>query len=159
MTNRIVIQASGMKISKPGVNVLTAGQEDLIFDTDHQGLGVYQTGTVSISGCSTSAITPGGNREGLNKTTVSFSSLGYIPMAAWQWWPSGGDVRIGGQFYAYFYDAILDGAGDPTGSYYTTYQSGDGIIGQIFTNKLELYNRSSATITCRYVVFYQKAFT
>lgn len=67
MTNRILISAAGLKVSKPGVNVLTASAVgDFSFSSDYLGYGLYQAGTFLATG----------NRV---ETTFSFTSLGYVP--------------------------------------------------------------------------------
>jgi hypothetical protein len=49
MTNRILLNSSGLKISKSGVNVLTAGNADLLFTSDYSHLAFYATGTFTIA--------------------------------------------------------------------------------------------------------------
>lgn len=44
MANRVLLDASGLKVSKPGVNVLTAGDAGLLFDTNTPMLQVIASG-------------------------------------------------------------------------------------------------------------------
>lgn len=68
MTNRVLIGAlgggaQGIKISRPGVNVLTAADYDLIFHSDWVGNSkIHQRGTLTYG------------------STASFPSLGFIPV-------------------------------------------------------------------------------
>lgn len=49
MANRILLDKSGLRVSKPGVNVLTAEQRDLIFDSSWSQITPYMKGTVPLS--------------------------------------------------------------------------------------------------------------
>ena len=45
MTNRVLLNSSGLKISKPGVNVIGASIADLNFNSDYSQMGLYRQGT------------------------------------------------------------------------------------------------------------------
>lgn len=47
MANRIVMDVTGIKVSKPGFDVLTAGPNNLIFDMNNV-FGVYYSSVVSV---------------------------------------------------------------------------------------------------------------
>lgn len=70
MANRLLVGDygdgyHGMKLSIPGVNVLTANDQQLIFDTKWIGAGsILYTGTSTMG------------------STVSFPTMSYVPMAA-----------------------------------------------------------------------------
>lgn len=50
MTNRVVMSAAdGVKVSKPGVNVLTASDEDLVFNSAWSAFAIHSTGSQSVS--------------------------------------------------------------------------------------------------------------
>lgn len=68
MTNRVVLSASALKISKSGYDVLTETDEGhLSFNSAYGGLGVRASGTLSVAS----------GADG----SVSFSDDGYIPFA------------------------------------------------------------------------------
>lgn len=48
MANRVVIDPGIMKISKPGVNVLTAVDDDLLFNADWAGFRVLTRGSFTL---------------------------------------------------------------------------------------------------------------
>jgi hypothetical protein len=48
MVNRVLFDANVLKISKPGVNVLTANPWDLQFNSDASGMDKYISGSASI---------------------------------------------------------------------------------------------------------------
>lgn len=60
MANRVVMDANGLKVSKPGVNVLTAGDNGLLFDTNTPMLQVIASGgwTGVSSGATRTATLP-----------------------------------------------------------------------------------------------------
>lgn len=45
MTNRVLLNDSGLKISKPGIDVLSASHNDLQFDSTKSQIGYKQSGT------------------------------------------------------------------------------------------------------------------
>lgn len=73
MTNRVALGAIGggnygLKISKPGVDVLSAADKDLSFSSLWPAHSlIHQTGTMTVT---------------TSPTTVSFTDLGFIPVAA-----------------------------------------------------------------------------
>jgi len=74
MANRIVLDANGLRVSKPGYDVFSAGPENLIFDTN-AGLLVHYTFTMS-------AVGNGG--VGTLTQDIGYPSLGYYPIFAMQ---------------------------------------------------------------------------
>lgn len=72
MANRVLMDANGIKISKPGVNVLTAGQDGLMFDSGTKMLQVIDAGTRSGS---------------TTVFDVSFPNIGIVPFV-WMWSPN-----------------------------------------------------------------------
>jgi len=71
MANRVVIDSNGIKVSKPGQNVLTASNQNLIFDSTKARTGqIYAGGTNLNLGDSSSNFL----------TTSSKANLGYIPL-------------------------------------------------------------------------------
>lgn len=70
MANRVLMNASGLKVSKPGVNVLTASPLQLIFNSEWGGMGVVQSGTWNVAwpGGTTKQVS---NRVALTKTFSS----------------------------------------------------------------------------------------
>lgn len=49
MTNRILLDSGGLKISVPGVDVLSAGQRYLAFSPNYKMPRIYQSGSVSLN--------------------------------------------------------------------------------------------------------------
>jgi len=73
MANRVLIDSNGIKVSKPGQNVLTATNQNLIFDSSKVRTGqIYAGGTNLNLGDSSSNFL----------TTSSKANLGYIPLVA-----------------------------------------------------------------------------
>ena len=71
MANRVLIDSNGIKVSKPGQNVLTATNQNLIFDSSKVRTGqIYAGGTNLNLGDSSSNFL----------TTSSKANLGYIPL-------------------------------------------------------------------------------
>lgn len=66
MVNRVLLNANALRVSKAGVDVLSAGLGSLQFNSDWSALGLLTTGTVSDSW---SAI---GSYAGTSVTTVNF---------------------------------------------------------------------------------------
>lgn len=48
MANRVLLYTNGLKISRPGVNVLTAGNADLLFNSDLSSMVVGQRGSFYV---------------------------------------------------------------------------------------------------------------
>lgn len=70
MAQRILLNTSGIKISKPGFNVLTAGPEDLSMD-NYKGLLVHHTAVLAR---------PASIPSGGTTTTSFFPALPWHPM-------------------------------------------------------------------------------
>lgn len=49
MANRVVLDETGLKVSKPGANVLTAGASGLQFSSDWSALGFYRRGEMDCN--------------------------------------------------------------------------------------------------------------
>lgn len=75
MANRVLLDANGLKISKPGFNVLATGDDNLLFDSSSKMAQVVASGSRTISG--------GGTAD------VTFPNLGFVPYV-WFW---SGDKR------------------------------------------------------------------
>jgi hypothetical protein len=48
MTNRVLLDNTGLKVSKPGVDVLTAALSDLVFRSDDGGMPVFLKPTILL---------------------------------------------------------------------------------------------------------------
>lgn len=48
MANRVVLDQQGLKVSRPGVNVLTASDQQLLFTSDHSCFGVVERGDHAV---------------------------------------------------------------------------------------------------------------
>lgn len=59
MANRVLLQPTGMKVSRPGVDVLTAGDADLLFSSDASQTPVHMKGTVTFSSSSIQSVNYG----------------------------------------------------------------------------------------------------
>lgn len=70
MANRVLMNASGFKVSKPGVDVLAAGNINLSFSSDWSAMGVIQSGSYNVSGWSGST----GSHYGSIALVKSFAS-------------------------------------------------------------------------------------
>lgn len=73
MVNRVVLDADGLRVSKPGVNVLTAGRRNLMFDSDAAGLEFHSRGTIN----------PPDNILKDNTKTYTYNyghDFGYVPL-------------------------------------------------------------------------------
>jgi hypothetical protein len=145
MTNRIVFSANALRISKPGYDVLTeTNPNNLIVDGTYAGLGMYQTGTVVVSGNT--------------KVTVAYSNpLGNIPFVMMQYART--SDAVGGGFYyesnttSYIEDTI------PASRVYETTPNSSVCIGldyYVSTSNLYIYNRDTSARTIRYVIFYSR---
>lgn len=78
MVNRIILNASTIKVSKPGVDVLTASTsepDNFILDSQTQSLGIFMTGELSI----TASAMYSGSRTYVGQTLMFPYDLGYIP--------------------------------------------------------------------------------
>jgi hypothetical protein len=53
MANRLLLDADKLIVSKPGFDVLTAGEQDLVFDSRRQAQFLVATGTVVVGGWNT----------------------------------------------------------------------------------------------------------
>jgi hypothetical protein len=49
MANRVLLNALGLRVTKPGANVLTAGNADLLFSSDWSQVGHHLSGSKTIS--------------------------------------------------------------------------------------------------------------
>lgn len=66
MANRVLMNAQGLRISKPGANVLTAGDDDLMFDSTSKMAQVTHSGIAS-------------NVSASNNPSISWPALGFVP--------------------------------------------------------------------------------
>lgn len=70
MANRVLLDPNGMKVSRPGVDVLTAGDADLLFSSDFSQTPVHMKGIVTFSSSSIRTLNFG--RTFLNMPMVTF---------------------------------------------------------------------------------------
>ncbi|QPC87425.1 hypothetical protein GA830_12230 [Mesorhizobium sp. NBSH29] len=49
MTNRIIMNSSGVKLSRPGIDVLSASDINLLFNSNYMSIGLFQAGTLSTT--------------------------------------------------------------------------------------------------------------
>lgn len=84
MANRAVLNVNGLKVSKPGVNVLTAGINDLLFSDNWSALSKHMSGSLSIS-------------SGGNKFVNFGKTFAQVPLVMWEW-NGYGDQWIGGAY-------------------------------------------------------------
>lgn len=147
MTNRVLLNANALRVSKAGVDVLTAGLGNLQFNSDWSALGVLTSGTVSDS-WSTS-----GN-EGWWATTIGFGrTFASAPLVFFEFDVGGGKFIAVGDSSG-FQIKLIDGA-PPTQKYFW-------IVAQATTTGINFYARynmqtSSWTqphFTVRYTVMY-----
>lgn len=59
MANRVVLTLGGLKVSKPGINVLTAADTDLIFSSDFNQGSLFSRGSVTFSSSSIQSVNYG----------------------------------------------------------------------------------------------------
>ena len=71
MANRVLIDSNGIKVSKPGQNVLTATNQNLIFDSSKARTGQIYAGGANLNL---------GDSSSNFLTTSSKANLGYIPL-------------------------------------------------------------------------------
>jgi len=93
----------GIKISKPGKDVLTCGIEDLIYYSKYPLLKIKSTGTGTITY---------DHDDASNDVLVATHSLGYIPIFTFltQWYDIDGDAKSTTYRHAPFYDSLAGGA-------------------------------------------------
>ena len=107
MTNRVLLNNAGLKVSAAGVNVLTAGIADLLFSSDYAQLGLYATGQFTV----------GFSDVNSPQTKVTFGKTFRKPPMVIFYAVSGAQrFYLGGpQGYSYTYDIRLQS--DQTQSY------------------------------------------
>lgn len=90
MANRVLLNATGLKVSQAGVNVLTAAQSQLLFSSDWSALGLVQSGSYNVNSWSGSAnLRSHSGSIALNKTHSA------PPFMLFYWVYSGSNVPIG----------------------------------------------------------------
>lgn len=143
MTNRILFTAGSFRISKPGYDVLTeTNPQNLIVDGTYAGLGMYATGTATISGNT--------------KTTISYSNVtGSIPFVLLQY-SRGSDSVGGGFYYQSSTTSYLEDTTPATRVYETTPNSSVclGFDVYVSTSNIYVWNKDTSSRTFRYVIFY-----
>jgi hypothetical protein len=103
MTNRVLLDSSGLKVSKPGVNVLTASASQLNFNSEWSQVGLYRRGTYTIDW----PISASGIFINLGKTFTT------PPIVIFEIKDGSVYRTIGGP--SGFYYQVLSGGGDGTG--------------------------------------------
>lgn len=142
MANRVLLNASGLKISKPGINVLTAtAAGDFAFVSDYRTLPIRQTGTVSVP--ARTSIT-----HEYNSATISYSNDGYTPLVVVAEAQSGVSEQESGYVW-YQQDFVSEEVG-----YSEQYLYGRGVA-VIFVGPTGAYiaNWGDSAVTARYFVF------
>lgn len=144
MVQRILLDTtSGIKISKPGYDVLSALSDDqLIVDGSKHGLGMALTGTATV--------TP------RTRVNIPYSNpYGTIPYVLVQY-DSGAGYAIGGGMYGHFYtEGSYQDTSPPYYLYTTSTQSDSvGLDVWVTTSNISIFSAHPSTRTVRYVVFF-----
>lgn len=141
MSHRILLNASNFKISKPGYDVTSAlTDHELILDGAKQGLGMYQTGQVTI---------------GANvKSAISFSNpFGAIPFVLVQY--NNGSSAVGGGLYeTVSTTSYLEDTVPATRVYESSITYGIGFSYYYSTANIYIWNKSTSSRTFRYIIFF-----
>jgi len=151
MTNRVLIDSNNFKVSKPGVNVLTAtAPKDFLLFNNYSTLGAYQTGTVTFN-----PIYP------FYKQSYPLSNpTGYVPLVLVQ--QLNGSFSMGGGYYENISGFALENGGgfnnpgDPpeyAPMYFNTSES-KGFRLFVSENFFEIEHIAIAPLTYRFLVFY-----
>lgn len=88
MTNRVLLDSSGLKVSKPGVNVITANRNQLLFGSDASCMTLHMSGVWALSNTTATQTLL------LGKT---FSRIPYVTLFV----DFGGSFNVGGQFIGF----------------------------------------------------------
>jgi len=72
MANRILLDSSGLKVSKPGVDVFSGSPQNLSFDSTYKGIRPFYTLVTSYGGSQPQWI------------SIPYPSPGYRPLMTWQ---------------------------------------------------------------------------
>lgn len=143
MVNRVLFDPNAFKISKPGYDVLTTTlDEQLIVDGSKPGMGIFQTGTVTING--------------LQEVNVSYSNpYGTIPFAFAQY-VSGSQSYGGGFYYNSTTTGVTDDTVPPTTFYTTSYNSTNCIGCDVIPSSadIKIRNKTTSSKTFRYYIFF-----
>lgn len=142
MSARIVLSAADFKVSKPGYDVFSATDDQLVIDGAKHGLGLYQSGQVTIGAG--------------QKANVSYSNpFGTIPYIIVQ--ADRGGSAAGGGFYRYTQTtSTIEDTVPPYRRYETTRVAGvcQGLDGWHSTATIFIRNEDAVTRTFRYLIFY-----
>tara|TARA_B100000745_G_C20151387_1_gene394756 strand:+ start:871 stop:2520 length:1650 start_codon:yes stop_codon:yes gene_type:complete len=148
MTNRVLVDANNFKVSRPGIDALTAVYpKDFLIWNNYSSVGAFQTGTVNVS----SGIYPF-----IKQTFPLNNPTGYVPLVLVQ--QNNGSYAVGGGYYEDIIGFALENdpeANPPTYSeFYTT--SGDSVGFRLFVseNYFEIEHTSISPLTYRFVAFY-----
>lgn len=146
MTGRVLLNASGLKVSKPGVEVTTTGPGGLQFSSDWSAFGEYTNGAYGVGW------TALGGETGRHDGSISFGKTFATKPAVWFYLQSsGGLVPIGNAAGFSLYGS--DGTGTPPRTF--------GVIAQVTTTGIIVtgyYNKKTSgwpapSITFNYRVF------
>lgn len=118
MVNRILLNSSGLRISSPGVDVITAQPANLLFSSDWSALTVAQKGTYYLNSWA------GGANHAEHNGFISFSRTYPSPPMALVYLVRGGaHIPISNGRGAYFGGARY-AAGKPHDSYAVSWTAG-----------------------------------
>lgn len=149
MSNRVLLNSSGLKVSKPGVDVLTAGSTGLQFSSDWSGMPIAERGTVTLNWTTLSST------EATSARTITLAkTYSSVPYTLFFWIIAGVRVGIGmGDGFIYQLDRNEGGG---------AYNSRFGIYARVYTTKIEFLaayrKKTSGVVTpdapqLEYIVF------
>lgn len=146
MTDRVVIDTNRFKVSKPGVNVLSAAAtspDNLLLSEDTQNLGVFMTGQATL----TANAAYSGSRNYIGQTIMFPSDLGYIPYVMTHWQLLADEAftpPANSESWRYPDPDLVEG------DYYAYYV-------YPFSDRLRLWKWGTLSFNIRYTVFYANA--
>lgn len=153
MVQRVLLNQSGLKVSKPGVNVLTAGPGQLNFSSDWAGMDVYTRGDVSfnwqIRGDGKIGDVPMFTRM-LGKT---FPTIPFVLF----YWDAGGGYVPAGYGHGFALSKKLNDGGGTTGQVNSTWAA----VGLVHTDRIDfagdfikrVASMPTPVVNIHYVVF------
>ena len=116
MTGRVLLDNSGLKVSKPGVDVLTTGPGGLQFSSDWSAFGEYMSGSYSVGWTALAG------EKGRHDGFISFGKTFATKPAVWFYLQTNG-VPVGNAAGFTLYGS--DGSGTPPRTF--------GVIAQVGT--------------------------
>lgn len=153
MTNRVLLDSNNFKVSRPGIDVLTAtAPKDFLLFNNYSTMGAFQTGTISVPA----------SYPFIKQTFPLNNNTGYVPLVLVQQHGSGGTYAIGGGWYEDIDGFALENDGgfrepeDPIEyqpAYFNT-ENSTGFRLHVSENYFEIEHISIAPVTYRFVAFY-----